>query len=409
MGKKKKGNGWLVLLIVVLFFAYRNHTTQERAAGKNNDSPAVTQQPKIIAVVPTPSPQLTAPPEDEDPNGYPAFVAKDALVIDGTEESREYDYLVQKAFEDRVPDFWLKNHRFYGSMDFKELDCGCFWVKSMAHSDQTYTNEDGSVDTYQHLFFTYYDYSSTEIAAMKAELASAANAILSRIPAGADTWVKVKTIHDQLCATVTYDHSFSKPHIYDAYGALVRHEAVCAGYASAFSYLLRLANIGSESSYSDNHAWTHVWLWSPESYVDATWDDPDMTDRYGRPYIKYDYFLITFDELRRVDSHSIISEERTYYDKNYGNTPLVNNYYGHEGCLLYSCDEWTVINTFMRQLEQPGTNLLTVRFYDEKDYLTAKYWDSDTLGRILRSAGYVGTYIIWKNDTLRTVSIGLYY
>ena len=87
------------------------------------------------------------------------------------------------------------------------------------------------------------------------------------------------TIHDYLIDLVTYeavgDHQ-------SAYGALVNHKAVCAGYTRAFQVLMNAAGIPcwhvSGKSYDPNgelfgHAWNMVWLDGMCYYTDVTWDD----------------------------------------------------------------------------------------------------------------------------------------
>ena len=87
---------------------------------------------------------------------------------------------------------------------------------------------------------------------------------------------KVLFLHDYIVQHVEYEKTepYSK---YNAYDALIGKEAVCNGYALAYTYLLSLAGIDSEVVISDTmcHAWNIVRLDGQYYYVDTTWDDHD--------------------------------------------------------------------------------------------------------------------------------------
>lgn len=76
-----------------------------------------------------------------------------------------------------------------------------------------------------------------------------------------------------------------------AYGALVKGDAVCQGYALAYKYLLNRAGIPSViiSSSAMNHAWNGVQINGQWYHVDCTWDDPAPPDTAG--YCGHTYFL----------------------------------------------------------------------------------------------------------------------
>ena len=52
------------------------------------------------------------------------------------------------------------------------------------------------------------------------------------------TYDNIRMVHDYLIEHVEYDTSISKSHIYNLYGAMVKGEAVCEGYARSFKYLM---------------------------------------------------------------------------------------------------------------------------------------------------------------------------
>ena len=105
---------------------------------KSIETPTVTASPRIpeSTYAPVkPSFQVTPSPEPVSP--YPSFISKDALVMDGTEVSRAFEYEIRTALENKVSDFWLKNYKVSSVLDFNVRDYGLFWVKSISYYEQT--------------------------------------------------------------------------------------------------------------------------------------------------------------------------------------------------------------------------------------------------------------------------------
>ena len=260
---------------------------------------------------------------------------------------------------------------------------------------------------------------------MQAEIDEAAADIIAQVPADADRWTKALVVHDELVKRMSYDYSYSNEHRFDIYGALVEHEAVCAGYARAFEYLMESLGERAEydtSSFHPNeegisHAWNHTY--GTESvlvyYIDVTWDDSGSVDRFGNPYILHDYFGLALAELSRIDSHqglALIDDDRPYSEA---------SYHVKKGYFLESYDRSALIGIFEEQYDD-GSNLLTVKFADEEAYLDAmealcgagwRDWDdADTseLWTVLRAAapGYDEGISIGHNDGLYILNIYLY-
>ena len=286
------------------------------------------------------------------------------------------------------------------------LDYSSFWVDDFTCYRQYGYPAGEEEPAFLYFYdFRYLDLSREEIQCMKAEMDAAAAQILSGIPDGIDDWTTAKYLHDALCRTVTYDHSLSQPHIYDGYGALVNHTAVCEGYAIAFHILAEKLGYYSSVSTSDTHAWTHMNVPSYDEYIDITWDDEDLADRGGDPYISYDYFFLKREEVNGLDSHELTGGS-PYAANTEEAVPY--NYHAHEGYLLYSCDVNAVISAYQTQYLQ-GSNYLTVRFAGDEDYETAKTWEQDgTLRSILEMIGYYEPFYYWYNDNVNTVNVGLY-
>ena len=131
------------------------------------------------------------------------------------------------------------------------------------------------------------------------------NEILSRRTG--NTYNDIKLVHDYLVDNVEYDSSISKPNIYDIYGALVRKESVCEGYARSFKYLMDELNIPctlvigtatNSQGQTENHAWNYVQINNNWYAVDTTWDDPIIIGNGTvNESVKYKYFLKGSNEM----------------------------------------------------------------------------------------------------------------
>ena len=265
-----------------------------------------------------------------------------------------------------------------------------FWVDTFSVSGSDYS----SYKTYE--FYYLPDADECEIQAGLAELE--ADSIIACIPEGADDFQKVLTIHDELIRRTEYTDSEDQEHIYDLYGALVLHKAVCQGYTFAMAYILDQLGIKNGFVWSEDHIWTYL-PDAPggEKYVDVTWDDIDENDSSGDPYILHNCLFVTADEMSRLEKHSDAEGELS------DESGSGNNYYRRAGgyinkaqCLSVSSDE------IARQYEL-GRNVIELRFEDEADYEYAAV----RIGGLLRESGYTGAYIVWNDDNMQVLTIGL--
>ncbi|MGH2152895.1 transglutaminase domain-containing protein, partial [Enterococcus faecalis] len=74
---------------------------------------------------------------------------------------------------------------------------------------------------------------------------AAANNFFATVPDGLSAYEREIMVHDYLIENVSYDSEVdminldnNNPDIYNAYGALANHVAVCEGYARAFQMLM---------------------------------------------------------------------------------------------------------------------------------------------------------------------------
>lgn len=132
---------------------------------------------------------------------------------------------------------------------------------------------------------------------------AAANRALAQIQGLTDPVEKALLLHDFLVVNCLYnwevatdqedgDAYVASKMPWTAYGALVKGDAVCQGYALAYKYLLTRAGIPSViiSSSKMNHAWNGVQIDGVWYQADPTWDDP-TPNREGRA--RHAYFLLS--------------------------------------------------------------------------------------------------------------------
>ena len=133
-----------------------------------------------------------------------------------------------------------------------------------------------------------------------------ADAIRADMPAGADTdYAKALWLHDYVSTHVRYAFSYADgQHTWDdqtAYGALVKGEAICSGYANAYTLLLRRAGLPAVTvhgyGYGEGHAWVLHWIDGECVYSDPTWEQC-----FGMP-ANHQWFGMTLAEIS--DTHTL--------------------------------------------------------------------------------------------------------
>ena len=130
----------------------------------------------------------------------------------------------------------------------------------------------------------------------------------SYIKSGMTDYQKALVMHDWLAYRTAYAYDRLQENAntkddFNAYGALVIQEAVCQGYAEAYSILMQRCGIECYvvTSAALNHAWNVVKIGGQYYNVDVTWDDP-VYDQLGR--VRHIYLL--------VDNATMKSRASTY-------------------------------------------------------------------------------------------------
>lgn len=152
-----------------------------------------------------------------------------------------------------------------------------------------------------------FDCTEEELPAMRERFDSQTEKILSKAETLYSDLEKEKYVHDYLVDHCVYlsnaDYSQS------AYSALVNQESVCAGYASAFQYLMNRLGIPCYycpgTADGGRHAWNIILLDGKAYHVDLTWDDPSLEEG-DRRY--YNYFNLTDQQISATHVRSEFAE-----------------------------------------------------------------------------------------------------
>lgn len=189
---------------------------------------------------------------------------------------------------------------------------------------------------------------------------------------------KVKSIHDYIVNTTEYDHynleHDSIPDIdYTAKGVLEKHTGVCRGYAEAFKLLMDELNIECDilTGEADNisHAWNVVKIDNEWYQIDCTFDDPLSKNDEELNTLRYDYFLITDEQMYMdhiADSNSYVctSEKYMYQEK-------------LSGVPYHILDSIYQLSTAISYMHDKGENSVT--FYFPENTATAENIINDNL------------------------------
>ena len=146
-----------------------------------------------------------------------------------------------------------------------------------------------------------------------------------------------------------------------AYGALVKHQAMCDGYAYAAKALLTAAHIDTAvvfgTANDTEHVWNIVKIDSAYYHIDVTWNDSDKAKDKGVHF--HGYFNMSENEI--LIDHN--------FDNSKGILPKANksnNYYKQIGC--YATKE--------EQLEKILYNALKDAVDKKKTYIELEYVNS---------------------------------
>ncbi len=191
------------------------------------------------------------------------------------------------------------------------------------------------------------------------------------------------------------------------YGAIVRHKAVCAGYAKAFQYLLQM--FGIETLYvcgdcfiGGLHAWNIVKLEGEYYHVDVTWGDYSNTDpARSSKGMSYAYFAITDEQIK--NSRSIEAEPAPPRC-----TAEDCNYFVRQNLYFTRYDAAQMRETLTEKFKDPETDFVEMRFATLKLMRDAEYFlcRNGGMHEVLRAAGrQESSFVYSKRDDLGLLKI----
>ena len=129
---------------------------------------------------------------------------------------------------------------------------------------------------------------------------------------------KIKTIHDYIINNTKYDNKYiEKTSNYKsniAYGALIEGNAICSGYTDAMAIFLNKFNIPNYKISSSTHIWNLVYIDGDWKHLDLTFDDP--VSNTNANLLEYDYFLITTNQLYKLDKDEHTFNEKVFSEAN---------------------------------------------------------------------------------------------
>lgn len=246
----------------------------------------------------------------------------------------------------------------------------CFYISNK----YIIANRDLIICEFTTINFEYAVDNAYEIDRMSEEMTNAIHQIIrENINSGMTDFEKELALHDALLKKVVYyeyEDINTIPLIkHTAYGALVQNEAVCDGYAKAFSLLLEQVGIESTiiSGKTGNiaHAWNVVKLDNEWYHVDVT---SDTVEDNNKQYLMHKYFNITDKEIKQT--HSIDDDFKT---------PECNStkydYYIKMGCYInYEDNLYTKLKKIVKS--QSKSKVLEVKAdgrYNAKSIIDALY------------------------------------
>ncbi len=235
---------------------------------------------------------------------------------------------------------------------------------------------------------------------------------LATVPEGADDYTKAKLAYDYIVERASYDHGAAASlSWYDGEGrapgqtiddVFLRGSAVCAGYSSAYQYLLQHMGIQCVQvrgiADGTGHAWCIAQLDGSYYQIDPTWGDPQFLDEefsVGDDYVNYEYLAITTDDI-----------SATHMADGTFAIPLCasaeDNYFVREGLLF----DWADAGRFGQLVsDAEATGELAVQIRCSTDEVFQELLDGFVMTGDLGFNLSDGEYRFSYNDSLRTITV----
>lgn len=121
----------------------------------------------------------------------------------------------------------------------------------------------------------------------------------------------IRKFHDYIIDNTKYDLEYVEKKTNrlsnTAYAPLFNGYAICSGYTDLMSLFLYEMGIYNIRVSNETHTWNLITLDGKKLVIDLTYNDPVSTD--GRNNKRHTYFLITSDELQKLDKDHAFNRE----------------------------------------------------------------------------------------------------
>ncbi len=239
------------------------------------------------------------------------------------------------------------------------------------------------------------------------EIEAAANEIISSMPQGLDDFEKALYVHDYIANNTVYateKKGVDEIGTWDtAYGCLVLGEAVCGGYAKAFSYVMKqlgidcgvvTGEVSDENGENVGHAWNYVMIENKYYWLDVTWDD---NDDETNP-VSHTYFLI--DDMR-MNKNRILHKEQFFVPTCYS---MEQNYFVRYNSYF---TVYVAEDVGKALMSSPTERKVELMFASKQAYDTAftSLFDNGDLWTLTEYADIGESVSYSKNDNMYVISI----
>ncbi|MBQ5316396.1 MAG: hypothetical protein J6I96_02475 [Oscillospiraceae bacterium] len=213
-----------------------------------------------------------------------------------------------------------------------------------------------------------YKYTIKEVNTMLRQTEEEAKKIIALTDDSMSDYEKLKLFHDYLVRNV--ESSVDSEHADSIYGALVEKQALCEGYAKAFSYLCNLSGIENMivTGFTEiDHMWNMVKLDGKWYHIDIGWDKPAEALTARCPdMVLYQYFLA---------SDSVIQNDHRSISRSLGDPPAADSddmsYFVHEGKYAHNYDEaLAMIEDTCRSCIDSGQKYFMIKLDSSNLYLS---------------------------------------
>ncbi len=145
--------------------------------------------------------------------------------------------------------------------------------------------------------YVKYVSSKDSLAADRKSFDAAVSSVLSGMDRNWTDIQKAAYLHDKLVEDAEYIKTGNR-YTSTPYSALVKHKALCTGYARAYAILMREAGIDCRLISNDSHMWNLAKIDGSWYHVDTTFDDSFINSEQMERVTMHKYFLKSSDYMR---------------------------------------------------------------------------------------------------------------